>query len=347
MRSANYRAHLQNLLEETQRQSEELQSQSEELRVNNEELEEQSRALRESQARLEQQQAEMEQTNAQLEEQTQLLETQRDDISRAKATVQLKAQELEQASQYKSDFLANMSHELRTPLNSSLILAKLLADNAQGNLTPEQIKFAQTIQSSGNDLLALINDILDLSKIEAGHMEVRPESLTIERLVNDLTRSFEPVAKQKGLALVMHIAPGCPNIIETDRQRLEQILKNMLSNAIKFTQKGQVELAIRCAPDNRIEFAVTDTGIGIAPEQQQAIFEAFRQADSTISRKFGGTGLGLSISRELSRLLGGSITLKSEQGQGSTFIVTIPEIYNPNLVAPRVSHNAYRNEKCG
>jgi len=335
VRSANYRAHLQNLLEETQRQAEELQSQSEELRVNNEELEEQSRALKESQTRLEQQQAEMEQTNAQLEEQTQLLETQKDDLERAKITVQLKAQELEQASQYKSDFLANMSHELRTPLNSSLILAKLLADNPLGNLNEEQIKFAQTIQSSGNDLLMLINDILDLSKIEAGHMEMRPETVPLQRLVNDLTRSFEAVAQQKGLAFHTRIEPGCPEAIITDLQRVEQVLKNMLSNAIKFTDSGKVELSISRAAKGRLAFAVSDTGIGIAPEQQQAIFEAFRQADGTISRKYGGTGLGLSISRELTRLLGGMIELKSKPEQGSIFTVTIPEVYDPALVAPR------------
>ena len=204
-------------LEETQRQSEELQAQSEELRVSNEELEEQSRALKESQARLEQQQAELEQTNAQLEEQAQQLETQRDDLARTTAAVQLKARELEQASQYKSDFLANMSHELRTPLNSSLILAKLLADNPEGNLTDEQVKYAKTIQSSGNDLLNLINDILDLSKIEAGHVEIRPETVSLERLVKDIRQVFQPIAQEKNLAFEIDIAPECPATIDTDR----------------------------------------------------------------------------------------------------------------------------------
>src|SRR6202012_1774086 len=200
VRSAIYRGELQNLLEETQRQSEELETPSEELRVSNEELEEQGRALKESQARLEQQQVELEQTNSQLEEQTQLLEGQRDDLERANAAVHLKARELEQASQYKSEFLANMSHELRTPLNSSLILAKLLADNPNDNLTEEQVKFAQTIQSSGNDLLNLINDILDLSKIEAGHLEIRAEPLSLRRLAGGLRQVFDPVAKEKKLA---------------------------------------------------------------------------------------------------------------------------------------------------
>ena len=338
VKSANYRAHLQNLLEETQRQSEELQAQSEELRVTNEELEEQSRALKESQIRLEQQQAEMEQTNSQLEETAQILETQKDDLTRTKAAVQAKATELEQASQYKSDFLANMSHELRTPLNSSLILAKLLADNPSGNLTEEQIKFAQTIHSSGNDLLALINDILDLSKIEAGHMEIRPEQVSLERMMKDITRVFEPLASHKGIAFTTQTSPECPATIDTDRQRLEQVLKNLLSNAIKFTEQGSVKLTAQCLESGKITFTVADTGIGIAPEQQQAIFEAFRQADGTISRKYGGTGLGLSISRQLARLLGGSIQLESKPGQGSRFIITIPQNFDPELVAQRPAY---------
>jgi signal transduction histidine kinase/DNA-binding response OmpR family regulator/CHASE3 domain sensor protein len=335
VRSANYRADLQNLLEETQRQSEELQVQSEELRVSNEELEEQSRALKESQARLEQQQAELEQTNVQLEEQAQQLEAQRDDLARTTAVVQLKARELEQASQYKSDFLANMSHELRTPLNSSLILARLLADNPEGNLTDEQVKFARTIQSSGNDLLDLINDILDLSKIEAGHVEIAPETMSLERLSKDIRQVFQPVAQEKHLAFVIEIAPECPATIDTDVQRLEQVLKNLLSNAFKFTEVGKVELAIRRSGDGQVALSVTDTGIGISEEQQQSVFEAFRQADGTISRKYGGTGLGLSISRELVRLLGGSIRLRSREGEGSTFTITLPESYNPAAVSPR------------
>jgi signal transduction histidine kinase/DNA-binding response OmpR family regulator/CHASE3 domain sensor protein len=339
VRSAAYRDQLQNLLEETQRQSEELQAQSEELRVSNEELEEQSRALKESQARLEQQQAELEQSNSQLEEQAQELEAQRDALERANASVHLKARELEQASQYKSDFLANMSHELRTPLNSSLILAKLLADNPDGNLTAEQVKYARTIQSSGNDLLTLINDILDLSKIEAGHVEIRPETVPLERLAYNLRQVFQPLAEAKKLELAVEVAPECPVVIETDPQRLEQVLKNLLSNAIKFTETGEVRLSITPAGDGELSFAVSDTGIGIAKEQQQNIFEAFHQADSTISRKYGGTGLGLSISRQLVRLLGGTISLESQTGQGSTFTVTIPEAYEPSKVAPRSEPN--------
>ncbi|AGA24735.1 response regulator [Singulisphaera acidiphila] len=335
VKSANYRTHLQNLLEETQRQAEELQAQGEELRVSNEELEEQGRALKESQVRLEHQQAELEQSNVQLEEQTAILETQRDDLLQTKEALQLQARGLEQASRYKSDFLANMSHELRTPLNSSLILAKLLADNPQGNLSEEQVKYAQTIRSAGNDLLVLINDILDLSKIEAGRMEVRPEPVSLAQLVDDLRRTFEPVAAQKGLAFHTLVSPACPETINTDCQRLEQVLKNILSNALKFTEQGEVKLNVSRAADGRISFAVTDTGIGIPEHQHQVVFEAFRQADGTTNRKYGGTGLGLSISRELTRLLGGDIRLATESGRGSTFNVTIPELYSPALVRPR------------
>ena len=210
VRSANYRVELQNFLEETQRQAEELQAQGEELRVSNEELEEQSRALKESQSRLELQQAELEQTNSQLEEQAQLLEGQRDDLERANEIVRVRAQELEQASRYKSDFLANMSHELRTPLNSLLILAKLLADNDNGRLSDEQVRYAQTIQSSGVDLLTLINDILDLSKIEAGHMEIKPEPVAIARLTRDLSNLFRPVAEKKNLEFRIEVDAGVP-----------------------------------------------------------------------------------------------------------------------------------------
>lgn len=340
LRSALYRTELQNLLEETQRQSEELQVQSEELRVSNEELEEQGRALKESQVRLEQQQVELEQTNSQLEEQAQTLETQRDDLERTSAAVELKARELEQASQYKSDFLANMSHELRTPLNSLLILSKLLGDNPNGNLTDEQVKYAQTIRSSGNDLLTLINDILDLSKIEAGHIEMQPANVSLQRLAGDIRQLFQPVADERGLALEIVIAPDAPAEIDTDRQRLEQVLKNLLSNAFKFTESGSVRLSFAPAGEDRLALAVTDTGIGISREQQEGIFEAFRQADGTISRRYGGTGLGLSISRELARLLGGAITLQSEPGKGSTFTVTIPVIYDPAQVAVREAPRA-------
>lgn len=330
VRSAKYRDELQNLLEETQRQSEELQTQSEELRVNNEELEEQGRALKESQARLEQQQVELEQTNSQLEEQAQQLENQRDDLERANASILLKAREVEQASQYKSDFLANMSHELRTPLNSSLILARLLADNPQENLTDEQVKFAKTIEASGNDLLNLINDILDLSKIEAGHVEMHPEIVPVDRVAQGMRQVFQPLASEKNLDFRVNVGPDCPPTIETDPQRLEQVLKNLLSNAIKFTEKGTVTLTIEPRPSGEVSFAVADTGIGIAPDQQQSVFEAFHQADGTINRRYGGTGLGLSISRRLVGLLGGTMELRSDVGRGSTFTVMLPSKYEPS-----------------
>ncbi len=337
LRSARFRARLQDALEETQRQSGELQAQSEELRVSNEELEEQGRALKESQVRLEQQQVELEQTNSQLEEQAQTLENQRDELERVAVTLQTKARELEQASQYKSDFLANMSHELRTPLNSLLILSKLLGDNPDGNLSHDQVKFARTIESSGNDLLTLINDILDLSKIEAGHIQVQPETVPLQRLVGDLRQMFQPVAATRNLAFEIEVAPDCPRAIETDRMRIEQILKNLLSNAFKFTEQGSVRLILSPMDGDRIAMAVTDTGIGMSKEQQGHIFEAFHQADSTISRRYGGTGLGLSISRQLARLLGGSISLDSKPGEGSSFTLIVPLAYDPATVASRAA----------
>lgn len=335
LRSARFRTRLQDALEETQRQAGELQAQSEELRVSNEELEEQGNALRETQARLELQQVELEQTNSQLEEQAQTLEAQRDDLERASAALQLKARELEQASQYKSDFLANMSHELRTPLNSLLILSKLLADNPDERLSEEQVKFARTIYSAGNDLLVLINDILDLSKIEAGHIEIQPAPVLTERLAGDMQKIFQPIADERGLLLEIECDAATPATIETDRMRLEQVIKNLLSNALKFTERGSVRLSLAPVGEDRLAIRVADTGIGIAKEQQASIFEAFQQADGTISRKYGGTGLGLSISRELARLLGGSIKLESEVGKGSCFTLIIPVIYDASMVPAR------------
>ena len=327
VKSALYRENLQELLEETQRQSEEVQTQSEELRVSNEELEEQTRALKESQARLELQQTEMEQINTQLEEQTQILERQKADLLDAKVALEVQAAEVAQASRYKSDFLANMSHELRTPLNSSLILAKLLSENRPGNLTPEQVKYARTIESAGNDLLTLINDVLDLSKIEDGHMEVSPVKVTMTEISGVMRDTFEPIARDKGLKLVIDVEPGAPASMETDPQRLEQILKNLLSNALKFTDKGGVTLKIGRGPRAQVSFKVTDTGIGIPAEKRRIIFDPFFQGDATTSRKYGGTGLGLSISRNLARLLGGEMRLVSEPGKGSTFTLLVPEVW--------------------
>ncbi|WNH52113.1 response regulator [Stenotrophomonas oahuensis] len=323
LRSAAYRAKLSELLAQTQAQSEALQVQSEELRVSNEELEEHSRALRASQAELEEQQAELEQTNNQLFDQSLQLEEERDKLARANAGIVAEASKVQRASQYKSEFLANMSHELRTPLNSALILSKLLGDNRDGNLTEEQVKFARTIHSSGSDLLNLINEILDLSKIEAGHIQVHAEPFSVEKLLADIGTLLGPVAAEKGLTLNVSMADGCPPVIESDRQRLEQILKNLLSNALKFTEHGGVSVTASAARDGLVVFSVTDTGIGIAPDQQTRIFEAFQQADGSISRRYGGTGLGLSISQELARLLGGHITVDSELGKGSSFRVLV------------------------
>ena len=335
VRSSKDRSRLEELLEETQRQSEELQTQQEELRVVNEELTERGQVLKESQVRLESQQAELEQTNSQLEEQTSILESQRDELQRAQATLSERAAELGRSNQYKSEFLANMSHELRTPLNSSLILAKLLADNKSGNLNEEQVKFAQTIFGAGNDLLALINDILDLSKIEAGKVEVQPESLGVERAVEALARNFEPLARDRKLTFDFKVDPGTPERIDTDPQRFGQILKNLLSNAFKFTERGGVSLRVASAGEGFVAFAVQDSGIGIPPEQQEIIFEAFRQADGSTHRKYGGTGLGLSISRDLARLLGGDVTVQSEPGKGSIFTLKMPLRYVGPVVVER------------
>ncbi|NBB10368.1 response regulator [Pseudomonas sp. SLFW] len=332
--AARYRQRLQEVLAETQQLNEELQVQQEELRTANEELEEQSRILKESQAHLETQQAELEQTNEQLAEQGKALAEQRDALDRnneelniAQVELEARADELQRSSKYKSEFLANMSHELRTPLNSSLILAKLLAENPQDNLTDEQVTFAESIYSAGNDLLNLINDILDISKVEAGKLDMRPENSSVSRLVDSLRMTFQPIAADKQLQFTVEVQPGAPVSLYTDRQRLEQILKNLLSNAIKFTETGSVSLTVSRQPGEGIAFTVRDSGIGIAPDQQESIFEAFRQADGTTNRRYGGTGLGLSISRDLARLLGGSISVTSEPGQGSIFTLVLPEEY--------------------
>jgi len=324
VRASKDRTRLEELLGHTQRQGEELQMQQEELRVNNEELEVQAAALKDSQSQLEAQQAELEQTNSQLEEQSQILEHQKDELARAQTGLIERAAELERANQYKSEFLANMSHELRTPLNSALILSKILSDNKNGNLTDEQVKFAQTISSAGNDLLAIINDILDLSKVEAGKVEITAEPVQVATVVNQMANAFQLVAQEKSLQFAAVVEPGTPAQFETDPQRLSQILKNLLSNALKFTEKGEVLLRAFSADASDISFAVRDSGIGISVHQQGIIFEAFRQADGSTHRKYGGTGLGLTISRDLARLLGGDITVESSPGSGSTFTLTLP-----------------------
>ena len=337
VRASKDRSRLEELLGETQAQSEELQAQQEELRVSNEELEEQGRALKESQASLQAQHAELEASTAQLEEHARLLEDQKDVLSSSEAALAGKAADLERASQYKSEFLANMSHELRTPLNSTLILAKLLADNKEGNLSGEQVKFARTIHSAGNDLLVLINDVLDLSKIEAGAAEVVAERVGMTRLLDGLMRTFKPVAEEKGLAFSVATLPGAPERIETDGQRLVQILRNLLSNAIKFTESGEVTLQIAAGDGETVDFVVRDTGIGIDADKHALVFEAFRQAEGGTHRKYGGTGLGLSISRDLAGLLGGRVALHSEAGKGSVFTLTLPLVYRAPPPAPEAA----------
>jgi signal transduction histidine kinase/DNA-binding response OmpR family regulator len=341
-----YRQRLQQALEEQQAMNEELQVQQEELRTANEELEEQSRALEESQTALENQQAELEQTNEQLAEQAANLDLKNTALTVAQDQLRDRALDLERASRYKSEFLANMSHELRTPLNSSLILAKLLSDNPAGNLNEEQVRFAQTIYSAGNDLLNLINDILDISKVEAGKLELVPEELPLRRVIEGLARTFEPLAHQKKLEFSLEIAPGVPATIHTDRQRIEQVLKNLLSNAVKFTDAGRVRLTVSGNADGWVQFTVQDSGIGISADQQEKIFDAFHQADGSTARKYGGTGLGLSISRDLTNLLGGTLAVASTPGEGSTFTLSLPRNATvaatppaPQLV-PHFSHPA-------
>ena len=309
---------LQNFLEETQAQSEELQTQHNELENLNAELEAQSQKLQASDEELRVQQEELQQTNEELEERSVLLEEKNFEI-------QKKAQELEITTRYKSEFLANMSHELRTPLNSILLLSRLLAENEDQNLSADQIEYATVIRSSGNGLLGLIDEILDLSKIEAGKMELEYVSTSLKEIAQGLQSLFGPVAKDKGLEFGVTIAPDLLPVIETDKTRLEQILKNLVSNALKFTSKGSVTIDIRPAKNpNDISFVVKDTGIGIAADKLHLIFEAFQQADGSTKRKYGGTGLGLSISRELVKLLGGEITTSSIPDQGSEFTITIP-----------------------
>jgi len=317
------RRRLQDSFEETQQLNEELQVPPDELRTANEELEEQSRVLEESQALLENQKAELEQTNEKLLDQANALDQKNIALNDIQAELEQRAEDLQRASKYKSEFLANMSHELRTPLNSSMILAKLLAENAKGNLNQEQIQFANSIYSSGNDLLNLINDILDIAKVEAGKLELLPEHIPLRRLVDALRLTGEPLAIQKKLQFTTSIEEGAPLSIFTDHQRLEQIIKNLLSNAIKFTEQGEISICIKPVPSG-VAFAVTDSGIGIAKENQSLIFEAFQQADGSISRRYGGTGLGLSISRDLASLLGGNISVESTLGKGSTFTLVLP-----------------------
>ncbi|MFD5861395.1 HAMP domain-containing protein [Streptomyces chartreusis] len=317
--------------------------------------------LRERSAELENRQKALQASNAELEEKAELLAQQNRDIEvknteieEARQVLEERAEQLAVSMRYKSEFLANMSHELRTPLNSLLILAKLLADNAEGNLSPKQVEFAETIHGAGSDLLQLINDILDLSKVEAGKMDVSPTRIALVQLVDYVEATFRPLTAEKGLDLSVRVSPELPATLHTDEQRLLQVLRNLLSNAVKFTDSGSVELVIRPAGMDvpqvireqlleagsltevnapLIAFSVTDTGIGIAASKMRVIFEAFKQADGTTSRKYGGTGLGLSISREIAQLLGGEIHAQSEPGRGSTFTLYLP--LHPSELPPQ------------
>jgi signal transduction histidine kinase/ActR/RegA family two-component response regulator len=283
--------------------------------------------------------AELEAQASELNEKAKLLEIKNQEVELASKSVEEKAEQLQLISKYKSEFLANMSHELRTPLNSLLNLSKMLAENKDGNLTPDQVKFANTVFSSGNDLLALINEILDLSKVEAGKMPIDPREIQLTSVQDYLEQTFRHVAEQKGLSFEIKMEKSLPTNMFTDVSRLHQILKNLLSNAFKFTEQGKIELMIRTslkdhkfgiavAPNQGIvAFSVRDTGIGIPEDKQNLIFEAFQQADGTTSRKYGGTGLGLTISREIARLLGGWIEVQSTLGSGSNFTLFLPQNY--------------------
>lgn len=320
---AQNRQKLQQLLEETQAQSEELQVQHNELEGMNAELEAQSQKLQASEEELRVQQEELLQSNQELEERSSLLEEKNELIEERNIEIGQKAEALELSTRYKSEFLANMSHELRTPLNSILLLSRLMAENEE--MDREHQEYAEVIQSSGQGLLSLIDEILDLSKIEAGKMELDRANIKLDEVLNTMRSLFNPIAKEKVLDLVLDKSTDLPEYFHTDRMRLEQILKNLLSNAIKFTSKGSVKLLIsKNEKLNALVFRVTDTGVGIAPEKQTMVFEAFQQADGSTRRKFGGTGLGLSISRELAKLLGGFIDLKSEENKGSIFTLTLP-----------------------
>ncbi|KAA9354830.1 response regulator [Larkinella humicola] len=331
LNAADARRRVNRLLEQVQEQKEILENQQEELRQSNEELTRQAEILQASEEELKVQEEELRQINAELEEKNEAVEV-------GRQTLALKARELEETGRYKSEFLANMSHELRTPLNSVLILAKMLSENKASNLTGKQVEYANVIHKSGSDLLNLINDILDLSKIEAGKIDMVAENATVSGMVYDQEQLFSVVAEQKGVTLITEVDESVPPVLFIAKQRLEQVIKNLLSNAFKFTpQRGVVTLSFNTRrpmdgfanepllkADRWLVIAVKDTGIGISPDKQQVIFEAFQQADGSTSRKYGGTGLGLSISKELVKRLGGEMRLQSEEGQGSTFTVYLP-----------------------
>jgi HAMP domain-containing protein/signal transduction histidine kinase/CheY-like chemotaxis protein len=343
--AANMRT--EELLKQSQSLTQELQNQQQELQETNRRLEQQARSLQASEERLKEQQEELQQTNEELEEKAQLLSEQNREVERKNRQIELARQELEEKAEqlsisgkYKSEFLANMSHELRTPLNSMLILSRLLSENNEGNLSQKQQEYAKTIHSSGNDLLALINEILDLAKIESGTMEVHPTEVLFDELRDYVERNFREMAQEKGLDFNVILEPTLPPFIYSDNQRLQQVVRNLLSNAMKFTDEGSVSLRMYVAEEGWhreqvilnqsqqvIAFEVKDTGIGIPVNRQRLVFEPFQQGDGTTSRKYGGTGLGLSICRDIAELLGGEIRLESRPGEGSTFTLYLPQQY--------------------
>ncbi|WP_036601672.1 response regulator [Olivibacter sitiensis] len=317
---------LKELLEETQAQTEELQAQHAELESLNVELEAQTNKLQASEEELRVQQAELMENNRQLEFHSRSLEEKNQIIIERNMDIRQKAEALELSTRYKSEFLANMSHELRTPLNSILLLSRLLSENHEGTLGAEQVEYANVIMNSGNSLLSLIDEILDLSKIESGKMTVEREHVELEVLLSDMKALFMPIAAEKGIELIFSVDENTPQTIHTDNLRLQQILRNLISNAIKFTARGNVTVTVEPHPDEKgnINFRVLDTGIGIPLEKQQLVFDAFQQADGSTRRKYGGTGLGLSISRELAKLLGGHLYVNSEVTDGAEFVLTMP-----------------------
>jgi two-component system chemotaxis sensor kinase CheA len=329
--SISNRMKAERLLQESQALTEELQAQSEELQL---------------------QQEELRTTNEKLEEQYETSEQKKKEVEKVREALEEKAQQLELSSQYKSEFLANMSHELRTPLNSLLILAQILSENGQGNLTTKQEEYIRTIYSSGKDLLHLINDILDLAKVESGKLEVIPKEVEFQNVRDFITSQFSPIARQKNVQFSVELEPGLPESFYTDEQRLQQVLKNLLSNAFKFTESGSVSLVINkvvkegngkhlLEGDKQVKpmlaFSVIDTGIGIDHDKQETIFDAFKQADGTTSRQYGGTGLGLSISREYAQLLGGFIEVTSKKGTGSTFTLYLPHFEQSGKIDEEVT----------
>jgi len=338
------------LLQQSQALAQELQARQEELTQGNRQLEDQARILQSSEELLKQQKGQLRHTNAELQDQARLLSEQKAEVERknseveqAKIALEEKADQLALTSKYKSEFLANMSHELRTPLNTMLILSKVLCENEEARMTAREVRMVETIHSCGSELLSLISDILDLSKIESGMMTVQLSEVPLADLREYVDRTFRHLAEAKGLLFHVEADPGVPEIIYTDAKCLQQVIRNLLSNAIKFTERGEVEFQIKLAAPSSsgvsggaartFEISVQDTGIGIPKEKQKLIFEAFRQADGTTSRKYGGTGLGLSICREIARLLGGEVRIESEVGLGSTFTLRLPE----NCPAPRKS----------